>query len=161
MSRLLKTLIKVGLLLGVVAVVLKLVREYQGSPEGVGDEGFSFDVDDSDPFAIDESTLGGDVSPELLERLVCPLDKGPLELVDGKWLVNPRNGYRYPITDGIPVMLIEVGERYRDTSLITEPTAGAIEGDGSSSGADGLDESQADSAATSDAEAGSDSEDAA
>ncbi|MCB9176212.1 MAG: hypothetical protein H6648_03560 [Caldilineae bacterium] len=67
---------------------------------------------------MDESTLGGEVSPELLERLVCPLDKGPLELVDGKWLVNRRNGYRYPITDGIPVMLIEVGERYRSEDSI-------------------------------------------
>jgi|GEM_PF-488478 uncharacterized protein YbaR (Trm112 family) len=159
MGRLLRTLIKVGLLLGVVAVVLRLVREYQGSPEGVGDEGFSFDVDDSDPFAIDESTLGGDVSPELLERLVCPLDKGPLELVDGKWLVNPRNGYRYPITDGIPVMLIEVGERYRDPSLITQSTSGAIEGNGSSASADGQGEGKADAAGTSGAQAESDTED--
>ncbi|MBK6769002.1 MAG: Trm112 family protein [Ardenticatenales bacterium] len=63
------------------------------------------------------------MNAELLARLVCPLDKGPLELVDGKWLVNRRNGYRYPITDGIPVMLIEVGERYKDAALVTADAA--------------------------------------
>lgn len=58
--------------------------------------------------------LGGAVSPELLEILVCPEDKGPLELVEGgKYLLNPRNGYRYPIRDGIPIMLIEEGKANR------------------------------------------------
>ncbi|MFN8423634.1 MAG: hypothetical protein U0470_09740 [Anaerolineae bacterium] len=79
----------------------------------------------ADPYAIDPNSLGGEVNPELLSRLVCPLDKGPLDYVDGKWLVNRRNGYRYPITDGIPVMLIEVGERYRDPSMITAEVAPA------------------------------------
>lgn len=63
--------------------------------------------------ALDEAPLGGDVSPDLLKILVCPEDKGPLELVDdGKFLLNPRNGYRYPIRNGIPVMLIEEGKKY-------------------------------------------------
>jgi uncharacterized protein YbaR (Trm112 family) len=118
MVRLLKKLLKVAALVGAVAVAIRGLQLYRGSPEGVGGEPFSFGGEaDSDPYAIDESTLGGDVNPELLERLVCPLDKGPLDLVDGQWLVNPRNGYRYPITDGIPVMLIEVGERYRDPTF--------------------------------------------
>lgn len=70
---------------------------------------------------LDESELGGQVSQELLNILVCPLDKGPLTLsADGKWLINPRNGYRYPIRRGIPVMLIEEGRKYRDESLIQE-----------------------------------------
>ncbi|HIC89381.1 MAG TPA: Trm112 family protein [Anaerolineae bacterium] len=70
---------------------------------------------------MDESELGGEVNPELLEILVDPLDKGPLELSsDGKWLINPRNGYRYPIRRGIPVMLIEEGRKYRDESLIRQ-----------------------------------------
>ena len=52
--------------------------------------------------------------------LVCPEDKGPLELVDGgKFLLNPRNGYKYPIRNGIPVMLIEEGKKYRDSSAAT------------------------------------------
>lgn len=68
---------------------------------------------------LDEAELGGEVSQELLDILVCPLDKGPLELIDGgKWLLNPRNGYRYPIRGGIPIMLIEEGEKYQDPSLI-------------------------------------------
>jgi uncharacterized protein YbaR (Trm112 family) len=126
MKNFLKKLLKLSALVGAVVVFVRGLKQFQGSPEGVGGEGFSFSPggdEDDDPYAIDESTLGGDVNPELLERLVCPLDKGPLELVDGQWLVNPRNGYRYPITDGIPVMLIEVGERYRDAALITQPDA--------------------------------------
>ncbi len=63
------------------------------------------------------------ISAELLEILVDPGDKGSLELrTDGEgksWLVNRRNGNRYPIDDGIPVMLLEEGEKWRDTSLIT------------------------------------------
>jgi uncharacterized protein YbaR (Trm112 family) len=63
------------------------------------------------------------ISRELLEILADPADKGPVELleVDGKeWLVNRRNGYRYPVEDGIPIMLIEEGEKYKDERLITK-----------------------------------------
>lgn len=124
MKQLVKTFVKILVLIGAIVAVVRLLEMFKGDPAGVGDEGFSFELDDDDdPYAVDESTLGGEVSPELLERLVCPLDKGPLELVDGKWLVNPRNGYRYPITDGIPVMLVEVGQRYKDTSLIAADDA--------------------------------------
>ena len=133
MGRLFRTLLRVGILVGVAAVVLRSLDLFRGAPEGVGQEGFSFsDGADDDPYAIDEATLGGDVSPELLERLVCPLDKGPLELEEGKWLVNRRNGYRYPITDGIPVMLIEVGERYRDPGTIAQSAGVAASGNGTS-----------------------------
>jgi uncharacterized protein len=69
--------------------------------------------------SLDDAPLGGKVSDELLRILVCPEDKGPLELVDdGKFLLNPRNGYKYPIRNGIPVMLIEEGKKFQDTSLI-------------------------------------------
>ncbi|MSP13479.1 MAG: hypothetical protein EXR62_11055 [Chloroflexi bacterium] len=84
-------------------------------------------VESSDPYTIDETKLGGEVSQELLDILVCPEDKGPLNLVDGKWLVNPRNGNRYPIAEGIPVMLIEVGRKYRDPSLINKAAESAPE----------------------------------
>jgi len=64
------------------------------------------------------------ISQELLDILVDPADKGPLDLVteaEGKsWLVNRRNGNRYPIEDGIPVMLIEEGEKWRDTNVIAK-----------------------------------------
>ena len=63
--------------------------------------------------SLDEAPLGGEISPELLKILVCPEDKGALELVDdGKFLLNPRNGYKYPIRNGIPVMLIEEGKKH-------------------------------------------------
>ena len=73
--------------------------------------------------ALDDKPLGGKLSPELLKILVCPEDKGALELVDGgKYLLNPRNGYRYPIRDGIPVMLIEEGKKNRDASVVANGT---------------------------------------
>lgn len=64
------------------------------------------------PDARQEPPLGGEVSRELLDILVCPEDKGELELIeDGQYLLNPRKGYRYPIRDGIPIMLIEEGKK--------------------------------------------------
>lgn len=63
------------------------------------------------------------VSPELLEILRCPKavqsdeygdDPGQLRLVKDYWLVSDDSGYKYPIRDGIPVMLIEEGEKWRD-----------------------------------------------
>jgi uncharacterized protein YbaR (Trm112 family) len=115
MRGLIRRLLAVGAVLGAIVVAIRGRKMFEGAPEGVGQEQFHFDIDDDDPYAVDEAKLGGEVSQELLDRLVCPLDKQPLELVDGKWLVNPRNGYRYPIVDGIPVMLVEVGERYGKT----------------------------------------------
>ncbi|MBN1287076.1 MAG: Trm112 family protein [Anaerolineae bacterium] len=60
------------------------------------------------------------ISPELLEILRCPVavhsegeDPGRLELVKGCWLVSHESGNKYPIRDGIPVMLVEVGEKYQ------------------------------------------------
>ncbi len=75
--------------------------------------------------SLDDAPLGGHVSDELLKILVCPEDKGPLELVDdGKFLLNPRNGYKYPIRNGIPVMLIEEGKKFQDKSLVRSNGAG-------------------------------------
>ena len=72
----------------------------------------------SEPISsLDEAPLGGHVSDDLLKILVCPEDKGPVELIEqGHFLFNPRNGYRYPIRNGIPVMLIEEGKKYQQTS---------------------------------------------
>lgn len=76
--------------------------------------------------SLDEAPLGGEVSAELLKILVCPEDKGKLELVDdGKFLLNPRNGYKYPIRNGIPVMLIEEGKKYQDTAIAQSAANGA------------------------------------
>ncbi|MFJ3664907.1 Trm112 family protein [Streptomyces sp. NPDC090106] len=51
----------------------------------------------------------------LLRILACPLDKGPLRLIDpGEALYNPRLRRRYPITDGIPQLLPSSGEQVSD-----------------------------------------------
>ncbi len=48
------------------------------------------------------------VDPRLLEILVCPLTKGPLEYDrSANELVSRKAGLAYPIRDGIPIMLIE------------------------------------------------------
>ncbi len=78
-------------------------------------------IPDQDTTPYDEAPLGGEVSPDLLEILVCPDDKGTLELVDeGKFLLNPRKGYKYPIRSGVPVMLIDEGRKYMDSSAVAD-----------------------------------------
>lgn len=49
------------------------------------------------------------ISPELMEILVCPKSHGKLEQ-RGNWLYCQKSGLRYPIRDGIPVMLIDEAE---------------------------------------------------
>ena len=62
------------------------------------------------------------VHPDLLEILRCPYcvqDKeGMLRLVKGTWLVcqEPDCGRKYPIRDDIPVMLIEVGDKWKSVA---------------------------------------------
>lgn len=46
------------------------------------------------------------IDPRLLEILVCPQDKLPLE-VQGDYLVNDRLNVAYPVQDGIPVLLAD------------------------------------------------------
>ena len=51
------------------------------------------------------------VSPQLLEILACPEDKGPLlYFEDEDALYNPRLKRRYAVKDDIPVMLIDEAE---------------------------------------------------
>jgi uncharacterized protein YbaR (Trm112 family) len=48
------------------------------------------------------------VDPKLLEILVCPLTKGPLEYdTEAQELISRKAGLAYPIRDGIPIMLID------------------------------------------------------
>ena len=50
----------------------------------------------------------GTVDPKLLEILVCPLTKGPLEYdVEKQELISRQAKLAYPIRDGIPIMLPE------------------------------------------------------
>lgn len=46
------------------------------------------------------------VDPKLLEVLVCPLTKGPLQFdAKAQELISEKAGLAYPIRDGIPIML--------------------------------------------------------
>jgi uncharacterized protein YbaR (Trm112 family) len=49
------------------------------------------------------------VAKELLDILVCPMDRKSLRL-EGDRLVCAECGRRYPVVDNIPVMLIEEAE---------------------------------------------------
>ena len=46
------------------------------------------------------------IDPDLLKILVCPLTRSPLRQ-EGEELVGQTGGLRYPIRDGIPVLLID------------------------------------------------------
>ena len=49
------------------------------------------------------------VDKDLLEILACPVDKKPLR-EDADRLVCTACGRRYPVRDGIPVMLVDEAE---------------------------------------------------
>jgi uncharacterized protein YbaR (Trm112 family) len=58
------------------------------------------------------------LDPRLVGLLVCPDDKGPLIYVDdASGLVNPRLARRYPVRNGIPVMLIDEAESMSDDEV--------------------------------------------
>ncbi|MCC6240038.1 MAG: Trm112 family protein [Phycisphaerales bacterium] len=46
------------------------------------------------------------IDPELLSILRCPLTLSALHQ-EGDWLIAEQGGLRYPVRDGIPVMLME------------------------------------------------------
>ena len=49
-----------------------------------------------------------ELSTNLLELLVCPLTKGPLEYdKENNELVSKEAKLAYPIRDGIPIMLVD------------------------------------------------------
>lgn len=71
-------------------------------------------------------TQAPQVSPELIAMLRCPVavhnkelgdDPGKLTLAHDCWLVCEDSGYKYPIRNGIPVMLISEGEKWKDTAV--------------------------------------------
>lgn len=75
-------------------------------------------------------TQAPQIDPELLNLLRCPVavhykdkgdDPGRLELVNGYWLVSADSGYKYPIRNGIPVMLVEEGAKWKDTPVESLP----------------------------------------
>ena len=107
----------IATLIGIALLVIRAIRQYR--------EDSVFDL--APATAGGNSSTGSErrsISPELLEILADPADKGPVELLtdsEGKeWLINRRNGYRYPVEDGIPIMLIEEGEKHKDENLISK-----------------------------------------
>jgi uncharacterized protein YbaR (Trm112 family) len=70
------------------------------------------------------------INPDLLELLRCPVavrqkelgdDPGRLTLVHNCWLVSQDSGMKYPIRDGIPVMLIDEGKKWKDVDVADLP----------------------------------------
>ncbi len=72
--------------------------------------------------------MASPISPELMMILRCPFcvstatrvpgeDPGKLELYKDAWLVEPVYGRKYPIRDGIPIMLVEEGEKWRKVKV--------------------------------------------
>ena len=48
------------------------------------------------------------VDPKLLEMLVCPITKGPLQYDhENQELISEQAKLAYPIRDGIPIMLVD------------------------------------------------------
>ncbi len=110
-------LLGISALVGFAVVVFRAIKQYR--------EDSVFDLG---PASAPSGAIGGgekrSISPELLAILADPGDKGPVELLTdasgGEWLVNRRNGFRYPVEDGIPIMLLEEGEKHKDESLIAK-----------------------------------------
>ena len=56
-----------------------------------------------------------DIDPKLLEILVCPLTKGPLQYDrESQELVSRNAKLAYPIRDGIPIMLVDEARELAD-----------------------------------------------
>ena len=52
------------------------------------------------------------LSSELLEILVCPNDRGDIDYLEDEQVIVCRTcGYRYPVRDDIPLMLIDEADK--------------------------------------------------
>ncbi len=110
-----RRLLGVGLLAALGVAAARLIRQYrEDSAFDLAPVGGSVDGGATLPSAAKRT-----ISPELLEILACPADKQPVELQDD-FLICHTCGRKYPIEDGIPIMLIEEGDKHRDESLIKQ-----------------------------------------
>lgn len=75
---------------------------------------------------MEDNDPGPPINADLLALLRCPVavrqkelgdDPGRLTLVHNCWLVCEDSGMKYPIRDGIPVMLIEEGRKWQDVDV--------------------------------------------
>ncbi len=104
-------IVGLGLLAGLGVAAVRVVKQYR--------EDSAFDLAPVAAGTGAPAVSGGKrtISPELLEILACPVDKQPVTLEDD-FLVCHTCGRKYPVEDGIPIMLIEEGDKHRDESLI-------------------------------------------
>lgn len=66
----------------------------------------------------DPQPESGAVDPRLLEILVCPLTKGPLQYDRVRnELLSRKAGLAYPIRDGIPIMLVDEARTLDDAEI--------------------------------------------
>jgi uncharacterized protein YbaR (Trm112 family) len=68
---------------------------------------------------MSETSAQNVLDPQLLEILRCPLTRSKLRL-EGNWLIAEEGGLRYPIRDGIPVMLMEEATLPPDVKSLDE-----------------------------------------
>ena len=68
-----------------------------------------------EPAKTMENANPSTIDPRLLEILVCPLTKGPLEYnrASGE-LISRQAGLAYPVRDGIPIMLVDEARKLED-----------------------------------------------
>ena len=71
---------------------------------------------------MSETTPDLPIPQDLLEILRCPAcapegREGRLTLVHNAWLVCQECDRKYPIREGIPVMLVEEGDRWQSTAV--------------------------------------------
>ena len=66
------------------------------------------------------------IDSTLLSILACPVDKGPLLLIEGELLYNPRLRRAYPIENEIPVLLADDAREVDDAeheSILSRATS--------------------------------------
>ncbi len=69
----------------------------------------------SEPVPPSVEPLPPAVDPRLLEVLVCPLTKAPLEYDRAaNELISRKAGLAYPIRDGIPIMLTDEARKLEE-----------------------------------------------
>jgi uncharacterized protein len=69
----------------------------------------------SDPTSASVEPPSPAIDPRLLEVLVCPLTKAPLEYDRAaNELISRKAGLAYPIRDGIPIMLPEEARKLEE-----------------------------------------------
>jgi len=60
------------------------------------------------PLALEPLTVIQEVDPRLLEVLVCPMTRGPLDYDRARGeLISRGARLAFPVRDGVPIMLVE------------------------------------------------------